>query len=304
MAGNKRAREVARNRYERVQQRQAERAAKARRRNSVVAVVAAVVVVGLAVWGIAALVGGGSSSTASAGTTPTSSATSSLQPSGSASASTSSGATSAAQAAAAVGLSCTPVSSAKPSPKTYSSEPPLSLKSGATYTATITTNCGPIEMQLFADKAPHTVNSFVFLAKQGFYKDSVCHRLTTVADGIAVLQCGDPTGTGTGGPGYGFGIENPPADGKYPAGTVAMARSSDPNSNGSQFFITYDDSAIPDPAGYSIFGKVTKGLDIVKKLAQAGPDFTKPDASGKIFPPKIPVQIQGITISTTSGSSS
>ena len=85
-------------------------------------------------------------------------------------------------------------------------------------------------------------------------------------EGIYVLQCGDPTGTGQGGPGYTFGIENAPKDGKYPTGVLAMARTQDPNSNGGQFFITYKETQLPtDGGGYTIFGKVTKGLDIVEQ---------------------------------------
>ena len=86
--------------------------------------------------------------------------------------------------------------------------------------------------------------SFVALAKSGYWADSPCHRLTT--SGIYVLQCGDPTGTGTG-PGYAFGVENAPKDGAYPAGTLAMARTSDPNSNGGQFFIVYKDTDAARP---------------------------------------------------------
>ena len=86
-----------------------------------------------------------------------------------------------------------------------------------------------------------------------------------------MLQCGDPTGTGQGNPGYGFAVENAPKDGKYPRGTLAMARTSDPKKgNGGQFFLVYGDSTLPDPDGYTVFGTVTSGLDIVDKIAAAG----------------------------------
>ena len=86
-----------------------------------------------------------------------------------------------------------------------------------------------------------------------------------------MLQCGDPTGTGTGGPGYGYGIENAPADGTYPRGTLAMARTQDPNSNGGQFFIVFEETALPvEGGGYSIFGEVVEGMDIVDAIAEAG----------------------------------
>lgn len=151
----------------------------------------------------------------------------------------------------------------------YPSAPDPSLADDAAWTATLTTNCGVITLELYGDKAPQTVASFVFLAEHGYWSDSPCHRLTTA--GIFVLQCGDPTGSGTGSPGYGFGIENAPADGKYPSGTVAMARSSDPNSNGGQFFLVYRDTTLPtDGGGYSIFGRVIGGMEIVQHIADQG----------------------------------
>ncbi len=142
---------------------------------------------------------------------------------------------------------------------------------GETVTADIATNCGTISVDLFADKAPQAVASFVQLAQTDYWKDSPCHRLTTT-DTLKVLQCGDPTGTGSGTPGYGFAVENAPANGKYPRGTLAMARTTDPKKgNGGQFFIVYGDSTLPTTGGgYSIFGTVTAGLDIVDKIAKAG----------------------------------
>ena len=141
---------------------------------------------------------------------------------------------------------------------------------GKTYVATVTTNCGDIELTLDGTKAPQAVASFVELAKQNYWLNSPCHRLTTTA-GLKVLQCGDPTGTGSGTPGYGFAVENAPKDGKYPRGTLAMARTSDPKKgNGGQFFLVYGDSTLPDADGYSVFGTVTSGLDIVDKIAAAG----------------------------------
>jgi peptidyl-prolyl cis-trans isomerase B (cyclophilin B) len=152
---------------------------------------------------------------------------------------------------------------------TYASAPDPSLAQASTWTATISTNCGNITLQLYGDKAPQTVASFVFLAQHGYWKDSPCHRLTT--SGIFVLQCGDPTGSGSGDPGYQYGIENAPPNGSYPVGTVAMARTSDPNSNGGQFFLVYKNSRLPTVGGgYSIFGRVTGGMDIVQRIAKAG----------------------------------
>lgn len=151
-------------------------------------------------------------------------------------------------------------------PLSFDKVPDQKSAKGKTFVATMTTTCGDITIELDGTKAPQTVASFAFLAKEGFWAPSPCHRITT--EGIYVLQCGDPTGTGQGDPGYSFGIENAPKNGKYPTGTLAMARTQDPDSNGSQFFIAYKDTELPTQGGgYSVFGKVTKGLDIVEKIA-------------------------------------
>jgi peptidyl-prolyl cis-trans isomerase B (cyclophilin B) len=155
---------------------------------------------------------------------------------------------------------------------------------------TLATNCGDIRLRLDGKAAPQTVSSFIFLARKGFFDKSPCSRLTT--SGIYVLQCGDPTGTGTGGPGYGFGIENAPRHGDYPTGTVAMARTNSPTSNGSQFFVVYKDTALPTSGGgYSIFGRVTKGLGIVKALASVGVTGGATDG-----PPAQPISILHMSV--------
>jgi peptidyl-prolyl cis-trans isomerase B (cyclophilin B) len=139
------------------------------------------------------------------------------------------------------------------------------------------TNQGNIGLQLDNAKAPCTVNSFASLAQQGYFNDTQCHRLTT--GGLAVLQCGDPTGTGTGGPGYQFANEYPtnqyqpdnPALQQpvlYPRGTLAMANAG-PGTNGSQFFLVYQDSQLPP--NYTVFGTIDKtGLETLDKIAKAG----------------------------------
>ncbi len=147
--------------------------------------------------------------------------------------------------------------------------PDAGLAEGKTYVATVTTNCGDIEFTLDGTKAPQAVAAFNELAKQNYYLNSPCHRLTSGP--LQVLQCGDPTGTGSGNPGFGYGVENAPKDGVYPRGTLAMARTQDPEKGtGGQFFIVYGDSTLPDPDGYTVFGTVTSGLDIVDKIAAAG----------------------------------
>lgn len=143
-------------------------------------------------------------------------------------------------------------------------------KNGAAYT--IKTTCGDIVVELNSELAPQASANFAFLAKEKFYNDSLCHRLTT--QGIFVLQCGDPTATGKGSPGYSFGpIENAPENNVYEPGTLAMARTgNNGESMGSQFFLVYDSSPIPadSAGGYTVFGKITQGLDIVKKVAEGG----------------------------------
>ena len=134
-------------------------------------------------------------------------------------------------------------------------------------TFTLTTNCGVIVITTVGNKAPWTLTEMSTLAKAGYFDGSLCHRLTTA--GIFVLQCGDPTATGRGGPGFSYPDENLPANAlnNYPAGTVAMANSG-PGTNGSQFFLVFADTSLgPD---YTIWGKITKGLDIVQAIAKAG----------------------------------
>jgi peptidyl-prolyl cis-trans isomerase B (cyclophilin B) len=210
-----RERQLAREHYQRQQARRAAATARRRQLQQVTAAVLAVLVVIGGIVGLTVLLRD-DKSTPAAQTTP------SATPSPSASAS-------AAAAACAYGKS--PEKAAKDvGTPTYDA-----AKAKAPFTATLTTNKGPIVVDMAAGKAPCTTNSFKYLAAKGYFDKTPCHRLTT--QGIYVLQCGDPTGSGSGGPGYQFGIENAPADGRYPAGTLAMARTSDPNSNGSQFFL-------------------------------------------------------------------
>ena len=146
-------------------------------------------------------------------------------------------------------------------------EPGDALGGASAATLTLETNCGPIVIETLPTAAPETVNSMAFLAAEGYFSATICHRLTTA--GIYVLQCGDPTATGSGGPGYSVPDENLPAEGQnnYPAGTVAMANAG-PGTAGSQFFIVYEDTTLP--SGYTIWGTVTSGLDRVQAIAAAG----------------------------------
>jgi peptidyl-prolyl cis-trans isomerase B (cyclophilin B) len=153
-------------------------------------------------------------------------------------------------------------------------------------TATITLNGSPITVELLAAEAPCTVNSLVHLAGAGYFDGTACHRLAT-SETLRVLQCGDPTGSGEGGPGYEFGLEN--VDGAtYEAGTVAMARrGDDPDSNGSQFFLVYEDSQLPPE--YTVFGRITEGIDVLTEVAQAGTEDGSTDGA-----PAEPVTIDSL----------
>ncbi|MGN6443832.1 peptidylprolyl isomerase [Amnibacterium sp.] len=155
-----------------------------------------------------------------------------------------------------------PSASASPTPTPTRTVAPKSLSENRTWTGTMAIDSVKLGVSLNGKKAPQAVANFIDLAETGFYTGLTCHRLTTAV--IYVLQCGDPNGDGSGGPGYTFGpLENVPKDGVYPAGTIAMARGTATDSQGSQFFIVYKDSKLPAP-GYTVFGTVTSGLSALK----------------------------------------
>ena len=193
-----------------------------------------------------------------------------------------------------------PAPTVKPpaTPKQYKAVPAASGAGGKDWTWVINTTCGKVTVTLDGKKAPQAVSSMLFLAKAGYFDGTKCHRLVT--SGIYVLQCGDPTATGSGGPGYSYGpVENAPAKDLYPAGTVAMARQGgNAKSMGSQFFLVYKDSTIPSDAagGYTVLGQITKGLDVVKKVAAGG--AAAADANGNTAPNR-PVSI--VTTSVSAG---
>jgi peptidyl-prolyl cis-trans isomerase B (cyclophilin B) len=131
-----------------------------------------------------------------------------------------------------------------------------------TYAATVKTNRGDIEVDLFAAEAPKTVNNFVFLARDGFYDGLTFHRV--IRDFVA--QGGCPLGTGTGGPGYKFEDETRGNPHRHETGSLSMANAG-PNTNGSQFFICHKPQPHLD-GKHTVFGKVRKGMDVVLQLAQ------------------------------------
>ena len=160
----------------------------------------------------------------------------------------------------------TPTTTPTPTkPKTYSSPPPMTIDVNKHYTATIKTVKGDIILELYPADAPVTVNNFVFLAREGFYNGCTFHR---VLPGF-MAQGGDPTGTGTGSPGY--TIKDEFNKRSFIAGTLGMARTAAPNSGGCQFFICF----APAPylnGQYTVFGQVTKGMDVLNKITPRDPN--------------------------------
>lgn len=149
--------------------------------------------------------------------------------------------------------------------KQWNTPPAMQIDPRKKYTATIRTEQGDIVVALFADKAPRTVNNFVFLAREGFYDGVIFHRV--IADFMA--QSGDPTGRGTGGPGYRFEDEFHPALRHDKPGVLSMANAG-PNTNGSQFFITH----VPTPwldNKHSVFGQVIAGMDVLFSIPPRDP---------------------------------
>jgi len=140
----------------------------------------------------------------------------------------------------------------------YSAAPPMTIDTSKQYTATIETEKGGIVLELFASDVPVTVNNFVFLAREGFYDGTTFHRV--IPDFMA--QGGDPTGTGTGGPGYKFADEF--TKHTHVAGSLSMANSG-PNTNGSQFFITYSPQSHLDRK-HSVFGQLVLGANVLKAI--------------------------------------
>jgi cyclophilin family peptidyl-prolyl cis-trans isomerase len=168
------------------------------------------------------------------------------------------------------------------------------LNANRTYTATLTTSCGDIVIELLADQAPQTVNSFVFLARRGFFDGTRIHRI----DGsIDVIQGGDPTGTGTGGPGYTIPDELTGEE-SYGPGVFAMANSG-PDTGGSQFFLITGENGhnLDDGAAWTIFGQVIEGLEVAQRIR--GLEIQDPAAGLAGQQPVQAVYIEAVTISAS-----
>ncbi|MER8009099.1 peptidylprolyl isomerase [Streptomyces sp. NPDC094149] len=242
-----RKRQLAREKFLRQQQRRTEARRKARMRNSVIASVLGVILIGSVALYTTGVMKGDDKANASSQTTPSATPTSKAPD------------------------PCEKAAKGSVEKLSWKKEPAMTIDKSAKYTMKLATTCGDIDIALNASAAPHTVNSFDFLASKGFFDHTKCHRLTT--NGIYVLQCGDPTGSGSGGPGYTIPDENLKdkslKGGVYPAGTVAMANTGQKHTGGSQFFLVYQDSQLPP--SYTPFGTVSaSGMKVLKKIAAAG----------------------------------
>jgi peptidyl-prolyl cis-trans isomerase B (cyclophilin B) len=296
VATNQMRREAAKRKLARQQERRALQA-KRRRQFSVIGSIVAVVVVVVGIIVFASLNHGSApASDAAATPTPDAGATPTAAPTG------------APQTPAAIPTAIAPLPKRPtPFPATVNCsfpaggqaakpvQPPPGTKVSAqgTVAVTLQTGDGAIPMTLDKALAPCTVDSFVSLAKQGYFDNSTCHRITT-APGLQVLQCGDPTGAGTGGPGYTIPDEVFP-ELKYGRGILAMANTGQPNSGGSQFFMIYGDGDLPPQ--YTAFGSIDPaGLHVVDTIAKRGSDGSLDPSPGGGKPIK-PVTIEKATVS-------
>lgn len=169
------------------------------------------------------------------------------------------------------GSGCKQVEAPKPKNVSFG-KPEQTVKAGEEVSAAVETSCGTFVIALDSERAPKTVNSFVFLSEKGFYDGLTFHR---VAPGF-VIQGGDPLGDGTGGPGYSID-EKPPSNLAYTRGVVAMAKSSaePPGRSGSQFFVVLGPDAGLPPE-YALVGKVSEGLDVVERIGKLGTPAEQP----------------------------
>jgi peptidyl-prolyl cis-trans isomerase B (cyclophilin B) len=272
VATNKQRRQAAQRHLQRQLERRAELAKKRRRNLGIVASVIAVLVVvgaGLVITGVFS--GDGSSQAAA-------------NPSSSAAAHTT-------NADGTVTCTYTPDTTQNPNLKDVGTPPkPQATLAKGTSTVLMSTNQGDLTLTLDHAKAPCAAASFTYLASKKFFDGSPCHRLVNQQN-FGVLQCGDPSGTGSGGPTYKYGEEVTDKT-TYPRGTIAMAKTSAPNTTGSQFFLCFVDTSLP--AQYTVVGTVDEpGLAVLKKVADGGIKDVGPTGDGA---PAVPVTIKTMTV--------
>jgi cyclophilin family peptidyl-prolyl cis-trans isomerase len=180
-----------------------------------------------------------------------------------------------------------PAPTAKPK-RHYSAPPRMSIDVHRTYRATVATSDGTFSFKLVPSDAPLAVNNFIFLARHHFFDGDLFHRIIKGA----YIQTGDPTGTGFGGPGYSFKVEKPKH--RYTVGTVAMARTNAPNSNGSQWFVIVGPAGTHLPPNYTILGTIASGWTSINKIANT-PVGVNP-GTGETSDPLQDVKIRRLTI--------
>jgi peptidyl-prolyl cis-trans isomerase B (cyclophilin B) len=193
-----------------------------------------------------------------------------------------------------VACGATAPADASKQPQEFANPPPMKIDPKKTYTATLDTSCGTIAIQLLADEAPETVNSFMFLAGKGYFDGTHFHRIDTSID---IIQGGDPTGTGEGRPGYTIPDELTGNE-SYGPGVVAMANAG-PNTGGSQFFIVYGPKGhnLDSAPNYTIFGRIVKGLAVVKRIAKIPVQDTSAGPAGQ--QPSETVYIDKVTVAVS-----
>jgi peptidyl-prolyl cis-trans isomerase B (cyclophilin B) len=298
---NEQRRQAAKRKLERQLARRAERARR-RRITAVAITVGAVVVVVGGIYFVATAGHGSSTAAASSSAAPTTTTAPPVTTQG------------------ACKYTTTPASPAPAGKNVGLPNDPAKTPNTGTAQVTLHTSAGDIPMTLDKAQAPCTVQSMLHLVTTKFFDNTPCHRITDYPNPnpLYVLQCGDPTGAGTGGPGYTIPDEKPrtlkaaptttpvPAGQQapvvYPAGTLAMANSGQPNSGGSQFFLVYQDSQLP-PA-YTVFGSVTpSGLSVLTNIAKAGITPGTDPSTGQTTPndgkPKTPVIIKQAVVTAS-----
>jgi cyclophilin family peptidyl-prolyl cis-trans isomerase len=274
---NKQRRQAAQRHLQRQLERRAELARKRRRNMGIVAsAIAALVVVGAALL-ITGVFKGDDDASAAADATASTGGSSAAAPS------TNAGGT----------VTCTyaPDDSGNPNLKDVGTPPnPGSTPTQGTSTLLMSTDQGDLTLTLDRAKAPCAAASFTYLASQSFFDGSSCHRMVNQPS-FGVLQCGDPTGTGSGGPSYKYAEEVTP-DTTYPRGTIAMAKTSAPNTTGSQFFLCFTDTQLPPE--YTVVGTVDEaGLAVLDKVAAGGNNSANGEGDGA---PNIPVTISKLSV--------
>jgi cyclophilin family peptidyl-prolyl cis-trans isomerase len=276
--------------------RQAERDAAMRRRNLIVGSVVGVLAVVVVIVGLGVLLGedtGAASPSQSPSVSPSASASPSAEPG------TKTGTVTPTAANESGDVACgaeAPAKAGKPKPQ-FAGPPPMTIDRKSTYRATMVTSCGTIVIELDAKRAPQTVNSFVFLANEGYFDGQYFHRLDTSID---VIQGGDPSGTGQAGPGYTIPDELTGSE-SYTPGTLAMANAG-ANTGGSQFFIITGPNGtnLDGNPNYTIFGEIVEGLGVAEEI-QVLPilDPNATDLSGQR--PELAVYIEKVTIEKSGG---